>query len=170
MPFTKAIKFVVGNGEIVSVAKGLVRIVFSSHNEDLEAFPSKWLKHAKVLVHILQMVESIHNCVELELDVVFLAPGSNLVQLANVVARSSSNFDVCSFVEGVAADGQNVDIATIFLKKWFFDQASIGNNRDRFELKSVFAEIYRLSQELWVEEWFSASKVDLLHPRLLEEG
>jgi len=75
----------------------------------------------------LFIVESADYRIDLELDAILPAPRCNLVQLWHLIAGSSTNLDVGSFVEGVARDSQNIDIGTMLLNEALLDETAIGD-------------------------------------------
>lgn len=100
----------VGDAEIAGVAQGGGGVVFAGDDEDLEAFPAEGPQAGEDGVHVFGVVEAADDCVELEFDSEFAAPGGDLEEFVDVVAAASADGDVGLLVEGVAGDGEDVDV------------------------------------------------------------
>ena len=100
----KAVVLFIGDSKLAGVPKYLPRIVFPCDNQDLEALPAKRPELINVLVYIFIPIKSTYYSVYLELDTIFLAPRSNLVQLRDLIAGSTANLDVGRLVKGIARD------------------------------------------------------------------
>lgn len=61
-------EFFVTDQKLVGVSKGLIGIVFTLDDEDLEDFPSEWCQTLHLLTHIFFEVQTVHDCVDLEPD------------------------------------------------------------------------------------------------------
>lgn len=85
-----------------------------------------------------------------------------------MLAFPSSDLDVDVFLEGVAGDGDDVDISRGSFQEPLVELASVGHDGDGFELECRLAELYEEREQLWVEEWFAACEVYLSHPGVFE--
>ena len=162
------LKFCRRDGEFGRVAKPFRRIVLAVDNEDLETLPASWGQGRDVLIHVLHPVQMAHDRVQLELDVVLVAPASDSVQLLDVAASASSDLPICLFVEGIAGNRQDVDVPTMSLEKLLGDFAAIAHDGNRFD-PDLFAVIDKGTQQFRIQERFAASEVDLARSRLLQQ-
>ena len=66
-----------------------------------------------MFVHIFVDIVSIHHGVDLKLDIVFFAELAEFAKTFKMCTFAAADFDVCSFVEGVAGDGYDVNVDSI---------------------------------------------------------
>lgn len=105
MPKTELSVLVISNLEFADISKGLVGVVLSSDEENLEAFLPEWSKLLNDSVHIFCVVKATYDCIEFEFDPELLAPLCHLKEFLGLVSASSSDLNVYLLIEGVARDG-----------------------------------------------------------------
>ena len=85
-------------------------------------------------------------------------------------AGPPADLDVGGLVKGVAGDGHDVKVLSIFLEPALGDFAAVGDDGDGFEVQDFFAVLGEFAEEVGFEEGFAAGEVDFFHAGVFEEG
>lgn len=171
MPGAEALELGVADLQAAGVALGLVHgggggVVLARDEQDLETLPAVGLQGGDVPVHVLVVVVSADDAVELEQDAVLATPARDAEQLADVRALATADFDIGGFVEAVARDGQDVEVGRVRADPALGDLGPVGDDADRFDLEILLAVVDHLAQHARVQERLAAREVDFLHARL----
>ena len=86
-----------------------------------------------------------------------------MCDLYGLLPVTASDFHVCLVVEGIAAQGENIDISPVHVHEVVVDQRAVRHDGNRLEMQFLLAEDDEISGVFFVEERFAAGKVDLAH-------
>jgi len=116
----------------------------------LKALPAKRLDLLNGSSHVFVKIVAIYDRVDLELDIIFFAELTQSCDVLQMISLATANFDVGTFIERIAGDGNDVDELSISLEEAFGNFAAISHNGDGFDAEFGFAIFRQLSHHLWI--------------------
>lgn len=122
-----------------------------------------------MFVHVLVPVVLTNHRIQLEHHPVSLAPTRDPTKLGNVLSTATADLGVCGFVETVARDGEDVEVASVFLDPVFTDQGTVGHDGHGFQTEFSFGVVDHGPKLRGVQKRFTTGEVDLFHARVGEE-
>jgi len=136
----------------------------------LETLPSERLQLLDGCHHILLPIELADDGVELELDLELSAPVADAKQLLNILSSSATDKLVCLLVEAVTGHSHDIHKLAVLIQPLHGNFGAVRDDRDALQREHFLAILTQPSEFLRIEEWFTASKVDLAHTCFLQKS
>ena len=138
----------------------------------LEDLPPRRVELPHVSPHVLVLVETVDDGVELEGDSKVVAHIPHSKQVLDVLRSleiGTANLFISGLHKGVAADAEDIQVPSILLEPLLCDEAAVRDDGG-VHPELFLAELHHVPEEFLLEERLSPGKVDLVHAPLAQHA